>query len=93
VAVQVYRCSHCGREVLVRLVAPLTQEEIQRRISEEMRPETPGSQARPQWQERLKDDIWVGVSGSRTHVPREAVPAVCPACGRDSLGLARTVEA
>lgn len=91
-AVQVYRCSHCGREVLVRLAVPLTEESIRRRIAEEMHPETPGEPAQPRVPDRLRDDIWVSLSGGRTHVPRNDLPAACPACGRDSLALARTLE-
>lgn len=89
---QVFRCSHCGREVLVRPAAPLTADEVARRIREELQPEVPGPRARPQWQDRLRDDIWVGVSGSRTHVPRHEAPEACPSCGRDALALAREVE-
>ncbi len=91
-AVQVYRCSHCGREVLVRLAVPLTEESIRRRIAEEMRPDATGEPAQPRLPDRLRDDIWVGLSGGRTPVPRNDLPAACPACGRDSLALARILE-
>lgn len=91
-AIQVFRCSHCGREVLVRLAQPLTEDEVRRRIQEEMHPETPGPPARPQWQDRLREDIWVGIAGGRTHIPREQPPEHCPSCGRDALELARVLE-
>lgn len=91
-ALQVFRCSHCGREVLVRLAAPLTEDEVRRRVQEEMQPDSPGPRARPQWQDRLREDIWVGVSGGRTHIPREEAPAACPSCGREALVLARVIE-
>lgn len=91
-ALQVFRCSRCGREVLVRMAAPLSEAEVSRRIREEMQPETPGPQARPQWPDRLREDIWVGISGGRTHVPREAAPDACPACRHASLVLDRVIE-
>lgn len=87
-----YRCADCGREVLVRVVRPLTAEEVRRRIAEEMQPEAPGAKARPQWQDRLRDDIWQAVSSQRTAIPREEVPETCPTCGHASLAYARTVE-
>ncbi len=74
------------------MAAPLTPEEVRRRVQEEMHPETPGPQARPQWQDRLREDIWVGVSGGRTHIPREEAPDVCPSCGRSSLAVDRVIE-
>jgi hypothetical protein len=92
VAVQVYRCSHCGREVLVRIVAPLSAEEVSRRLAEEMRPDTVGPPHRAAGVDRLRDDIWIGVTNSRESVPRETPPDRCPACGRDSLAVARVIE-
>jgi len=92
VALHVYRCAHCGREVLVRIVQPLTAEEVRRRIAEEMQPESPGAPARPQWQDRLRDDIWQGVSNQRTAIPREQVPDACPTCARSDLIFARIVD-
>ncbi len=91
-AVQVYRCSHCGREVLVRIVAPLSEEEVSRRLAEELRPEASGPPHRPTGVERMRDDIWVGISGMREHVPRETLPDGCPACGRDSLVSTRVID-
>ncbi|MPZ98844.1 MAG: hypothetical protein GEU80_05795 [Dehalococcoidia bacterium] len=91
-AVQVYRCAHCGREVLVRIDAPMSDEEIARRVAEEMRPSTSGPKGQPDLGVRLRDDIWVGVSGSREIVPRDALPEQCPACGRPTLEAARTLD-
>lgn len=91
-ALQVYRCSHCGREVLVRIVAPLTEAEIRRRVAEEMQPETTGPPARPPFSDRLREDIWTGISTGRTHVPREEAPESCPACGRAGMVAAQVVE-
>lgn len=91
-AVQVYRCSHCGREVLVRVVAPMTEAEISRRLAEEMRPDAVGPAHRPFGADRLRDDIWLGVANDRQSVPREEAPDRCPACGRDTLAVARVIE-
>ncbi|MGE3960445.1 MAG: hypothetical protein AB7F65_02035 [Dehalococcoidia bacterium] len=92
-AIQVYRCSQCGREVLVRLVAPLTPEQVRKRIEEEMRPEQPGPPGGRGISDRLRDDIWLGVSGGRnTSVPREQVPDRCPSCGQPALALDRTLD-
>ncbi|MCK9485758.1 MAG: hypothetical protein M0R73_03515 [Dehalococcoidia bacterium] len=91
-ALQVFRCSHCGREVLVRAAGPLSEHEVRRRIREEMQPDAAGPPARPQWPDRLRDDIWVGVSGHRTHIPRASAPDDCPSCGRPALTLDRVIE-
>lgn len=91
-AVLVYRCAHCGREVLVRHPGPMSEEEIARRVAEEMRPAAPGPRAPSDFASRLRDDIWVGVSGTREIVPRDELPDRCPACGRDALEEARTLE-
>ena len=91
-AIQVYRCTHCGREVLVRIVAPLTAEQVRRRIEEEMTPDSPGPRVQRGMADRLRDDIWVGVSDSRTPIPREAAPDRCPSCGRASLAVDRILE-
>ncbi|MEX2229747.1 MAG: hypothetical protein WEB13_08940 [Dehalococcoidia bacterium] len=90
--VLVYRCAHCGREVLVRHAGPLTEAEIARRREEEMRPPARGRRGTMGFSERLRDDIWVGISESRELIPREALPTHCPACGRPSLAEARTLE-
>ncbi|MEX1022524.1 MAG: hypothetical protein WD058_05195 [Dehalococcoidia bacterium] len=92
-AIQVHRCSHCGREVLVRIAGPLSAEQVRRRVAEEMRPEAPGRPARPAWSDRLRDDIWTGISGARTPVPRDEPPTECPSCGRPTLTLDRVFEA
>ncbi|GMU39997.1 MAG: hypothetical protein AMXMBFR23_08630 [Chloroflexota bacterium] len=91
-AVQVYRCSHCGREVLVRLIAPMSEAEVSRRLAEEMRPDATGPQHRPGGPDRLRDDIWLGVTNSRQSVPRDEAPDRCPACGRETLAFARVLE-
>ena len=41
---------------------------------------------------RLRDDIWIGVSGTREIVPRDDLPDRCPACQRPSLEEHRAVE-
>lgn len=92
-ATQVYRCTRCGREVLVRIVAPLTPEQVRRRMEEEMRPEAPGPRTQRGLADRLRDDIWIGVSGSRdTSIPRETAPDRCPTCGQESLAADRVLE-
>jgi DNA-directed RNA polymerase subunit RPC12/RpoP len=92
VAVKVYRCTHCGREVLVRLVAELTDAEIARRLEEERRPAASGERAVPDRSLRLRDDIWVGVSGTREVVPRDDLPERCPACRRPTLEAHRILD-
>jgi hypothetical protein len=82
VAIEVFRCTHCGREVLVRHDAPLSEAEIARRMQEEFEPAKPGPSGRPDFGSRLRDDIWVGVSGTREPVPRDELPERCPACRR-----------
>lgn len=90
-AIQVYRC-RCGREVLVRIVAPLTEAQVRRRLEEEMRPDATGPRAQRGLADRLRDDIWLGVSGGRTSIPRESPPEVCPSCGQPALALDRVLE-
>ena len=80
----VYRCAHCGREVLVREAGPLTDAEIARRLDEELRPAARGRAARLDGTFVLRDDIWLGVSALREDVPRAALPDRCPACRRHS---------
>jgi hypothetical protein len=92
VAIQVYRCTRCGREVLVRIVAPLTEEQVRRRVEEEMRPPAPGPTGPRGLSERLRDDIWIGLSNQRTPIPREEPPDRCPTCAQDSLALDRVLE-
>ncbi len=91
-AVQVYRCSHCGREVLVRRPGPLSAEEIARRVEEEHRPAARGRSGAIPFSERARDDIWIGVSGLRDIVPREELPERCPACRRETLVEDRVLE-
>jgi len=91
-AVQVYRCSHCGREVLVRIVAPLTEAEVARRREEEMRPPARGPQGPSSLGDRLRDYIWLGLSDLGEIVPRDEVPPECPACRRATLEVARVIE-
>jgi DNA-directed RNA polymerase subunit RPC12/RpoP len=91
-AVQVYRCSHCGREVLVRIVAPMTEAEVSRRRDEEMRPAATGPVGPNSWSDRLRDYIWLGLSDLGEMVPRDEVPEHCPACHRPTLEIARVVE-
>lgn len=85
-AVEVFRCSACGREVLVRLPGAngslLSEAEIARMIEEETRPRQVGPSGQSSRGLSLRDDIWVGISGLRAHVPRPAIPDECPACRR-----------
>lgn len=90
--VQVYRCSHCGREVLVRDGAGISTAEIARRIEEEMRPRAVGRPGRTDASTRLRDDIWTGISDTREPIPRDALPSACPACGKATLAEDRAVE-
>ena len=91
--VVVYRCTHCHREVLVRRPGPMSDSEIRRRIDEEMRPWARGPGARLDTSSRMRDDIWVAVSGMRdADIPRNGVPEACPACNRDTLEESRVLE-
>lgn len=90
--VLVYRCSHCGREVLVRRPGPMTESEIARRVDEELRPPARGRRGAMGFSERMRDDIWLGISESRELIPRDELPAHCPACGRATLAEARVLE-
>ena len=92
--VQVYRCSHCHREVLVRAPGPMSDAEVQRRIEEELRPWSRGPTGRLDMSSRLRDDIWVGLSSMRdADIPRNGVPTSCPACGRDgTLAESRVID-
>jgi hypothetical protein len=91
--VQIYRCTYCGREVLVRPPGPLSPPEIARRVEEEFRVAATGPRGRMNPQFRLRDDIWAGISSTRTDVPRREIPEFCPACGREqTLGEARTLD-
>lgn len=90
--VDVYRCSHCGREVLVRAPGPLSAQEIRRRIAEEMRPNANSQRGQRDLSTRLRDYIWEGVSADRELVPRAEPPEHCPACRRRTLEMARTLE-
>lgn len=87
----VYRCSHCGREVLVREAGPMTPAEIARRIEEERRPAASGLPGQPAATFRLRDDIWLSVSAERAEIPREELPERCPACGREETLQTRGV--
>jgi len=80
--VRVFRCSYCGREVLVRVAGRMNDAEIARRIAEEMRPDAPGPPGAPHATFRWRDDIWTAISGMRGYVPRDAIPDDCPACHR-----------
>ena len=90
--VEVFRCSHCGREVLVRAPGPLSREEAARRVEEEMRPSARGASGRLDGTMRLRDHIWESVSATREEVPRQSLPRRCPACRRSAtLLLARSL--
>ena len=90
--ISVYRCSHCGREVLVRAPGPPTRAEAARRVEEELRAAAAGPRGRLSPQLRLRDDIWIGVSAARAGVPRPRAPERCPACARGgTLRRSRTL--
>ncbi len=92
--VQVYRCSHCHREVLVRAPGPMSDAEVQRRIEEELRPWSRGPTGRLDLSSRLRDDIWVGLSAmGDADIPRNGVPTSCPGCNRDgTLAESRVID-
>jgi hypothetical protein len=93
VPVLVYRCEHCGREVLVRSAAPMSPAEAARRVDEELRAAARGPRGRLASAFQLRDDIWLGVSQTRGDVPRPELPDCCPACGRaETLSESRTIE-
>lgn len=71
----------------------MTPGEIARRIEEERRPLAGGLPGQPAMTFRLRDDIWLSVSGDRAEIPREELPERCPACGHnDSLDARNLVE-
>jgi DNA-directed RNA polymerase subunit RPC12/RpoP len=90
VAVDVHRCDHCGREVLVRhRPRPgeplLSDAELRRRLDEELRPSARGRPGRSDTATRLRDDIWLAIAdGRETPIPREEIPGACPACGAEA---------
>ncbi|MCY3655851.1 MAG: hypothetical protein OXH97_10345 [Chloroflexota bacterium] len=92
--IDVYRCSSCRREVLVRSSRPMSPAEAQRRVEEELRAATRGPRGRIAASFQLRDDIWLGLSQLLGgDVPRSEVPDECPACGRhDTLSESRTIE-
>lgn len=59
---------------------------------EETRPAAPGRRGALPGAERMRDDIWLGISGSRAAIPRDRVPDRCPTCGHEVLEAARIVE-
>jgi hypothetical protein len=92
VPLHIYRCGHCGREVLVRVPGPMSEQEIARRREEEMRPAPRGPRGTLGMTERLRDDIWLGVSSMREMIPRDKLPEQCPACGHASFAESRIIE-
>ncbi len=76
----------------MRRPGPLTPAEIARRVGEEHRPAARGRAGAIPFSERARDDIWTGISSLRDAIPRDALPERCPACRRESLVEARTVE-
>jgi len=91
-AVGVFRCNACRREVLVRQARPMSEAEIARRVREEFEPATTGPRGRADFGSRLRDDIWVGVSSGRDAVPREALPSACPACSKSDWAAMRVLD-
>ena len=65
---------------------------IARRVREEFEPATPGPRGRADFGSRLRDDIWVGVSSGRDAVPRDELPAACPACSKSDWAAMRVLE-
>ena len=76
----------------MRIVAPLSEEQVRRRIAEEMRPDAAGPPAQRVMADRLRDDIWVGLSDGRTSIPRETVPERCPSCDQPTLVDYRIID-
>ncbi len=98
-AVEVYRCGRCGREVLVRRIPapgepPLSEREILSRLEEEFRPRARGRSGRTDPASRLRDDIWVAISDGRaTEIPRDEIPTDCPACSaRNAFAVSRVID-
>jgi len=91
-AVEVFRCTACGREVLVRREGPMTEAEIARRKREEFEPSKGGPAGRADFTSRLRDDIWVGVSDTRQPVPRDELPERCPVCARTDWASMRVLD-
>jgi len=99
VAVEVYRCLRCGREVLVRRIPrpgepPLSERELRRRIEEELRPAARGRFGRTDPASRLRDDIWIAISDGRaTPIPRDELPTSCPGCSApDAFAVSRVLD-
>ena len=92
--IDVYRCSNCRREVLVRSHEPMSPAEAQRRVDEELRAAARGPRGRIASSFQLRDDIWLGLSQLLGgDVPRPELPEDCPACGRHgTLTESRTIE-
>lgn len=91
-AMEVYRCNACRREMLVRQAGPMSEAEIARRVREEFEPATPGPRGSVNFSSRLRDDIWVGVSPGRDAVPRDELPAVCPECSKSDWAAMRVSD-
>lgn len=91
-AVEVFRCNACGREVLVQQPGPMSESEIARRVREEFEPATPGPRGRADFGSRLRDDIWMGVSSERDVVPRNKLPPACPACSKSDWAAMRVLD-
>jgi hypothetical protein len=70
----------------------MTDSEIARRVEEELRPPARGRRGTMGFSERLRDDIWLGISESRELIPRDELPTHCPACGRAALAEARVLD-
>ena len=70
----------------------MAEAEIARRRREEFEPSKPGPAGRADFTSRLRDDIWVGVSGSREPVPRDELPEACPVCARTDWASQRVLD-
>ena len=76
----------------MRPPGPPARAEAARRVEEELRAAAAGPRGRLGPQLRLRDDIWIGVSATRTAVPRSRAPERCPACARGgTLRRSRTL--
>ncbi len=89
---EIFRCTECGREVVVRKPGPMSPKEVARRKLAEMRPNIRGTRGASPVNDQLRDDIWAAISTQRTEIPRLEAPDRCPACKGETLESVRHIE-